>query len=1422
MSVRRAIVLVTLFALSSLTLIAQRWERVNLPKPFDNAYYLDVYFLPSNPQYGWAVDQHHGYVIRTTDGGRSWSGDSVKQDHKDDCHLEWVQFLDENLGYCSGPCGIYKSIDGGHTWTADLRPDNVSTWGGWFRNATEGWVTGGGICGRNVFLKTVDGGANWTKFVDSSEKNSKMTDPLWLPGFPAGVVYAIGSGLIWVSDDDGATWAPHVRTGTTSPWHEELAMNGASICVPSSGTGCNGANGTNGGTGGGIRTSDNNGVTWRDFNTGQPMYGTFLVTPRIGWASGYNRSVYYTGDAGNTWELRNCGIEPNHHLDDIFFINDSTGWVVGDGVYRLAPPLRTVSDSALVFAGVCPDSTMRDTIRVRNINFFASPWSMTISGPDADLFKIGTAALPTISGCADLPVIIEYSARRPGLHTAILTITFGNPSATLIVTLTGDKRDWSAFPADTVVTYSARVGTPVDRQLLWRSRLPSYETIVGIQRVSGDTTISLNAVMPALVGSGATETMVRATLQDTGWHQARFLVRLAPCMRDTFITVRVYGLSPIFSSVASAQMDAACRNFDTLRIPVRNTGNDVLTISGVRFEGLGTLAFSALKWSSGAVRPPVTIRIGQADTLYVLYTPVTTVDNANLVIEHNDFTRTRGIMTPWNIALRAASRRVEMSVTPSTIDLGTLCIGQIGEREVTFGNSGVATASVTVGKRPTALTGFPSSQFFVNAKQKRVFNLRYTASEPGDHVDTLQLRVSPCDTVLNVIVKVRVVALRVDIQPRSLNVSVPSGMTSRQTVAIRILQAPSATINSISLRPPHPDASLEYDMLPKTLPSSDSLVVTVVWTGTGDVTHSAFLVVEAEEGCRSFDSIPVTLQSYSQDVDLSKRSLSMMVRCIAEAVVDSVVVTNKGQHPLTVSAPVLAPADQRLTIVAPTQSFTLVPGGSKAVVVRYVPTVPGGVATSLQLQLQPGDRSISIPLTARFDDARLSMDPSMINFDTVFACGNERQLSVIVKNAGTLDDMFDVIRTNSIAGVSVAPSAVQVAAGGEASLLVTCTPAQVQNGTWREKVVVRSRTCSTEVTFDIMVVASSARLNVTPSRIDVGTVGTGIPATRTVTIDNTGDRQHRITSIRIDPSGSPWSCDMALVNTVVSPGDRPTMDVRLLSSTAGSYPARLTITEIADCEIVHVVELHGDVVVPSDTIPPTHRIVLHMNDYQTSPVKGLEMPVYWDADVRDAELDSVRIHIEFSRLHYVMDTILPGSMRPGVVSTSYVPGAIDIAMRRDGERIGEPGILCVLRGEVFAALPDSTPFLFADVRPYSTMATQRKEEIVVSTEPGSLIVDVCGPRFLIRFGSVPVMRFEPPHPSTDIVRVHVDADREDFLSYEITDATGNVVVRETSWTIPAGSSDLDIPVRTLSTGVYGIRLWTGRGGTLSGLRAVVH
>ena len=205
-------------ALCTVPSTAQRWEKAKIPAPYDSGYYLDIFFLPSNLNLGWACDQRGGYVIRTVDGGQTWQG--VKIDAaKAACHLEYIQFLDPLVGYCSGPCGMYKSVDGGITWR-DIKPANSPfVWGGHFRNAQEGWFTGGG-CGYNAFFKTMDGGTTFQMFVDTNEKQSALADPYWDATMPANTLYAIGSGTVWRSQTDGVNWQVLAYTGASSPWHE--------------------------------------------------------------------------------------------------------------------------------------------------------------------------------------------------------------------------------------------------------------------------------------------------------------------------------------------------------------------------------------------------------------------------------------------------------------------------------------------------------------------------------------------------------------------------------------------------------------------------------------------------------------------------------------------------------------------------------------------------------------------------------------------------------------------------------------------------------------------------------------------------------------------------------------------------------------------------------------------------------------------------------------------------------------------------------------------------------------------------------------------------------------------------------------------------------------------------------------------------
>lgn len=298
------------------------WEEVTtMPNMYRTSYWLDVYFLESNPRYGW-VCGYEGKVIRTTDGGLTWQGTIIPTINQ----IESIHFTSPLVGYCSGEGKIFKSMDGGITWR-DISPrdDEVLLWGTYFVDENLGFVIGGNCIGYQKFYKTTNGGASWTPF-SYFYPNTKLADCFV---YPNGIGFASSSGLIWQTTNMGATWTVFSRTGNFD-WHEEITHYGHSFLVPYS-LSCDGTTTNRGG----VRFSTDMGRTWRDFVTQGSMYGAFILDSLRGWACGLNRSVYYTSDGGKTWELRNCGIPEGKNLDDMWFVDDTTGWLAGEGLYRL-------------------------------------------------------------------------------------------------------------------------------------------------------------------------------------------------------------------------------------------------------------------------------------------------------------------------------------------------------------------------------------------------------------------------------------------------------------------------------------------------------------------------------------------------------------------------------------------------------------------------------------------------------------------------------------------------------------------------------------------------------------------------------------------------------------------------------------------------------------------------------------------------------------------------------------------------------------------------------------------------------------------------------------------------------------------------------------------------------------------------------
>lgn len=323
----------------------QDWVAVPVsPAPDGVAdYWLEAFFLPANPRYGWIVGFYRRTMF-TTDSGRTWTRSQIpgrlsynQGDFRN--HLEGVWFPDSTVGYATGPGGVFKSADGGRTWR-DITPLQLNgiesrTWGCHFTHRDSGIVLSGGCGDQQLFLRTTNGGNTWTVSAGPND-DSGLSDAIIYSS--KGLGYAVSSGQILRTLNGGLSWSPFANSYPSTAsvgkvWQEDLSISNNTFLVPYSGTSCGGSGG-----GGGMRTSVNGAQTWREFATGQPMFGTYLLNDSIGWAAGLNAAAYYTNNSGRTWELRNCGIPPGADLDDLYFVNDTLGFIVGEGVYRYVLP----------------------------------------------------------------------------------------------------------------------------------------------------------------------------------------------------------------------------------------------------------------------------------------------------------------------------------------------------------------------------------------------------------------------------------------------------------------------------------------------------------------------------------------------------------------------------------------------------------------------------------------------------------------------------------------------------------------------------------------------------------------------------------------------------------------------------------------------------------------------------------------------------------------------------------------------------------------------------------------------------------------------------------------------------------------------------------------------------------------------------
>jgi len=285
----------------------EKWNVLySFPDP-DMFWLYDLYFL--NNQTAWAVGafqisgtNNDGRIMVTFDGGVTWSRQAQTEQP-----LLKIAFNDINRGWAVGINGtIIKTTDGGINWkNAVIGPTNVLN-DVFFINKNLGWAVGGSSWDSSLILHTKNGGKTWIS-QETPVKNVGLKDVFFLDSLKG---FAVGqSQTILKTTDGGFSW-----TGQSE---------------------------------GGI-----------------DLQQIFFIDTANGWVVGGNslQSAFIkkTTDGGSSWQA--VTLPTTAPLNDVYFINKDTGWIVG---YK-GTVLRTFN-AGLSFTNLS-DSSLGTLINVRFFN----------------------------------------------------------------------------------------------------------------------------------------------------------------------------------------------------------------------------------------------------------------------------------------------------------------------------------------------------------------------------------------------------------------------------------------------------------------------------------------------------------------------------------------------------------------------------------------------------------------------------------------------------------------------------------------------------------------------------------------------------------------------------------------------------------------------------------------------------------------------------------------------------------------------------------------------------------------------------------------------------------------------------------------------------------------------------------------------
>lgn len=292
-------------------------------------------------------------VVRTTDGGRSWTELPVEQKGLKIPTLNTISFVTPELGWVAGVDStgagvVLKTTDGGATWAASKPgfkqvPTRIC-----FIDSDTGWMAGlapavgedEGTGGPSDILMTTDGGATWK----SQRRIAVSLQDIFFLDKSTG--WAAGSGaMIYHTTDGGLTWdgqrseldAAGSGPALTPDSRRKFSISGIHFVDKEHGW----ASATDEDEEAGrILGTASGGATWtrQRIVDGSGVRDVFFAGAANGWAAtNQGLFIHYTQDGGQSWTAERIDFLQQVNIYRLGAADASHAWAVGGGAifYRV-------------------------------------------------------------------------------------------------------------------------------------------------------------------------------------------------------------------------------------------------------------------------------------------------------------------------------------------------------------------------------------------------------------------------------------------------------------------------------------------------------------------------------------------------------------------------------------------------------------------------------------------------------------------------------------------------------------------------------------------------------------------------------------------------------------------------------------------------------------------------------------------------------------------------------------------------------------------------------------------------------------------------------------------------------------------------------------------------------------------------------